>query len=462
MEKIKSLIQPLRTAQALALFLLQITTLFTAGLMLWNFFNQFLPPWASWVMTVLGAWFTGQVIDGLLDKVLPVAASPHKPANRREKAFVWIIRVLALALLIVSGTLSWWAMPEISRTAIAEPENEQILQTVTNVNASLALTLKDKNAEIREAERAVTQSKKDGKALIQSAINSHPEAARLLKSGNTWVKTAPQLSAWRSRIAQAERKAAKMEETARQYVRTLHNEKNGLISARTAQADSMNTALTTLALNREKRYESRMNRYTNVLYLFDLAWMGLVIVISLLLFLVDGHAVRQTKSGMALVFHVAEKRGEQFLEWLEKVLLPSQRPTRTMLRPDVSGVAPGLFPASGEAEQARQISALAAKVYRMEETEFVPRHGEQKREQIREQTAPENWEQKQPIRSPGGTKKVPKPRRYEGTNAGSLKNLRRAISMYRQRAIEGTLTEKGARKLAQMEKELHNLKTKKA
>jgi hypothetical protein len=429
--------------------------------MLWNFFNQFLPPWASWVMTVLGAWFTGQVIDGLLDKVLPVAASPHKPGTRREKAFVWIIRFLALTLLIVSGTLSWWAMPEISRAAIAEPENSQILETVTNVNASVALTLKDKNAEIREAERAVSQAQKDGKVLIQSAINSHPEAARLLKSGNTWVKTAPQLSAWRSRVAQAERKAAKMEQQAREYVRVLHNEKNGLIAARTAQADSMNTALTTLALNREKRYEARMNRYTNVLYLFDLAWMGIVIVISTLLFLVDGHTVRQTKSGMGLIFQAVDARGQQFIEWVERFLLPRQKQVRSVPRPDVSGVAPSLVPASGEMEAARLIEELRAKVDRME-SEFVPKHGEQTGNKSEEQIMGTNPAPKAAICSTGGTKKVPKPRRYEGTNAGSLKNLRRAISMYRQRAIEGTLTEKGARKLAQMEKELHNLKTKKA
>ncbi len=452
MEKIKSLIQPLRTAQALALFLLQITTLFTAGLMLWNFFNQFLPQWAAGIMTGAGAWFTGQVIDGLLDKILPVAASPHKPGTRREKAFVWIIRFLALTLLIVSGTLSWWAMPEISRAAIAEPENSQILETVTNVNASVALTLKDKNAEIKEAERAVEQARKDGKALIQSAINSHPEAARLLKSGNTWVKTAPQLSAWRSRVAQAERKAAKMEEQAREYVRILHNEKNGLIAARTAQSDSMNTALTTLALNREKRYEARMNRYTNVLYLFDLAWMGIVIVISTLLFLVDGHTVRQTKSGMGLIFQAVDARGQQFIEWIERFLLPRQKQVRSAPRPDVFGVAPGLVPASGEMEAARLIEALRAKVDRME-GEFQKGGNAKQGVQISppsdgEKRGYKSGVQKMPVFSPRGET-------YKGS---AQDKLRRKIARYKRLAAADQLGEKGRKTLERMEHEYKKMK----
>jgi hypothetical protein len=81
-----------------------------------------------------------------------------------------------------------------------------------------------------------------------------------------------------------------------------------------------------------------------------------------------------------------------------------------------------------------------------------------KAEQTGEQRSGEQSEQMRPIRSTGGTKKPPKPRNYGGTNARELKNLRRAISMYKQRAIEGTLSEKGARTLARMESDLAALK----
>ena len=323
MDKIKTIIPELRAILRTVLFLLAVTTWLTAALMLWNFFAAWLPVWAAIPLTGLASFLTAKAIDGLLDALLPVAASPHSLTSRRERAFVVIIRVFSFVLLLVSGTLSWWAMPEISRTAIKEPDDKEILRTVQDVNASVARTIADKNAELADAKRTVAKAEADGKKLVQDAINSHPEAARLLRSGNAWVKTAPQLSAWRAKVGRAERQAAKMKEDAEKYVRALHNERGAAVTAKMNAADSVNMALVGIAAKRQARYDARMSRFTNVLYLFDIGWMGIALVIIILLYLVDGHEVRERRSGIGLMFMTIEERTEQFLSWLETVLLPS-------------------------------------------------------------------------------------------------------------------------------------------
>jgi len=334
MDKIKTIIPELRAILRTVLLLLAVTTWLTAALMLWNFFAAWLPVWAAIPLTGLASFLTAKAIDGLLDALLPVAASPYSLTSRRERAFVVIIRVFSFVLLLVSGTLSWWAMPEISRTAIQEPDDKEILRTVQDVNASVARTIADKNAELADANRTVTKAEADGKKLVQDAINSHPEAARLLRSGNTWVKTAPQLSAWRAKVARAETKAEKMKEDAEKYVRTLHNERGAAVTEKTNAADSVNMALVGIAAKKQARYDARMTRFTNVLYLFDLGWMGIALVVAILLFLVNGHEVRERKSGIGLMFRTVEERTEQFLGWLETVLLPSGPGRKTDAKKD--------------------------------------------------------------------------------------------------------------------------------
>lgn len=78
-----------------------------------------------------------------------------------------------------------------------------------------------------------------------------------------------------------------------------------------------------------------------------------------------------------------------------------------------------------------------------------------------EQTGEQAREQENKVCSPVRTnsvKKPGKPHSMRGTNSREKKNLRRSIAMYKQRLVEGTLTEKGAATLARMEAQLKAMK----
>lgn len=111
-------------------------------------------------------------------------------------------------------------------------------------------------------------------------------------------------------------------------------------------------------------------------------------------------------------------------------------------------------PAVHDFDLARMFQILEAKVEQISRNKPAEKV-EQKREHLREQTAEQIEEQKTVVCSPVRTKK-----RGSLHNEGNkYRNLKRAVAMYKQRAVEGTLGDKGAATLARMEAELKRLKS---
>lgn len=330
-EKIQATLPALRAAFQVVLYLLKVTTYFVIGMVAYNFFTGKIPPFFAYSMTALVTYFGGFAIDGLLDNILPLAATRGNAVSREEKQFHLIVRVLAVVLLLITGTLSWWAMPEVAEAAIREVDNATELAVIQQVSSDTRATIEQKTAELERAEQTernrVREAEQEGRQLVAAAIAAGPERwQELYSEKNSWfLKQGGAIGAYLRSIRDAEKKAAEMVQAEKDLAGRIRSEKSRLESRRTAQADQAVTSLASTIQAREERRGQRLDNLSNVLLIMDVSWMLIAAVLAYLIGLVDGHRVEERKNAIGLIFEVATHAEQSALKTVEWNLIGRKR-----------------------------------------------------------------------------------------------------------------------------------------
>lgn len=325
-DKINATLPTLRAGLRAALFLLKLTTLFVLALIGWKIFAGKVPPAVAYGLSFIFAMLGGFVVDGVLDKILPLAMTRASTTDKNERRFKIAITCLSLVLLIISGTLSWWAMPELSEVAIGKdaPKTDSTLAEIQEFRAGFLAEIQGKESELADAKRTerarLREAEKRGRSLVAAAIASGPNRwQELYREKNGWfLKQRGDIGKYLKRINDAEAQAVALVEKERGLAESIRAEKAGIESSRGAAIDSISTAFTGIAVAQAQRHERRLANMTNVLLICDVAWMFLALFLSWLIGLVDGHEFRTENRNMfGVLFEVADDREQGALAAIE-------------------------------------------------------------------------------------------------------------------------------------------------
>lgn len=328
-EKINAILPALRAGLRAGLFLLKLTTLFVLALIGWKIFAVKLPVFFAYALTIAFAALGGFVVDGVLDKILPFAMSRASASDKSERVFKRAVTALSLILLAISGTLSWWAMPELSEVAIGgdEPKTDSTFAEIQEFRAGFLSEIRDKGKELSEAMRTestrIRAAEREGRKLVSSAIASGPVRwQQLYREKNTWFqKQGGDIRRYLRRIAEAESTALALVEKEKALASSIRQEKSAIEVSRGGTIDSISTAFAGIAVSQSRRHETRLRNMTNVLLVCDVAWMFVSLFLSWLIGLVDGHEFRtENRNIFGVLFDVADDREQGFLGDIERRL----------------------------------------------------------------------------------------------------------------------------------------------
>lgn len=304
--RILALVRGLRIGMKVTQISLALTTYAAVGIFLWGFMSQNFPPFAAWGLTVILTYLAGYAIDGSLDKVLAVATSRN--ASGVSAKFMFGVRAIFFVLVFLTGTLSYFLMPEITSAIVRPPDNSEEMATIRAMNADLRASVASQDAIIAASSRTVQDAKAAGRKLVQDAIASNPAAAKLWKDKNQqWVRTDASLASYRRGIQKAEERARQMVRDAEREYLAAQSAKQSLISARSAAIDSVSTSLTSIMVSRQGVYSNRLKTGTRALLVMDVSWVFLLIAFAGLIGMVDGHEVERKPDSMEVILSVWEK-----------------------------------------------------------------------------------------------------------------------------------------------------------
>lgn len=378
--KLRAILPTMRLGLKLDLFLLRITTLAAFGILAYKSLLDKIPFWLVIMISAITAVMGSFVIDGLLDRLAPFAFSRYdrEVIGQREKAFHWFIRVFVVLLLIASGTITWWLMPEISAVAVKPPDDSRYLSLIDSIQSRSVSVLEERQTEIATAQaterQRVRDAERQGKKLVETAINAGGDRfAELWRQGNTWVRSDRKFRKVRAGIEAAQRQADELVAREKNLVASLRAERADLQRTSVASADSVATTLATTMTRNQQRYFSRLDNLTRVLVYTDAAWMAIAFLLLFFIGMVDGHEVTDKKSALGILFEVIDSREQQALSALEWRLVAQQtgqrQPKRQVSdRPATEATSPpDLAPASatGAETDSATIRLLAAEIAAM-------------------------------------------------------------------------------------------------
>jgi len=310
-EQLKAILPELRNGLRATLFLLKITTYVTVGLVAWRTLDGHVSELAKYFITIVAAYLGGFVVDGILTYLLPYASSKlGANVDKREKRFHKVTKVFAILLLLATGTLSWWAMPEVANIAIKEQDANPFLSTILSLD-SVSLNLEaEKSKRLRWAKstesKRVEAAQSKGHALVIDAINKAPSERwkRLMRQNNAWFKSPRRDRRIRSYVAAVQKaKQDSAEIVARELnVTSAMLASGGTSGVRDTAVASIAGALSTGV----KQRESRITNVSRVLFTMDVLWMVLAFLLAWGIGYVDGHVIKPKQTFAGMLFEVSE------------------------------------------------------------------------------------------------------------------------------------------------------------
>lgn len=371
-DKLENTLPTVKLALKITLWLLKLTTLASFAILgytsLLGKMHHTLVLIAAGLLAYLGSF----VIDGLLDRLLPFAGSRiDKSLDDRFKYFHHFIRVVSLLLLVASGTITWWLMPQAAEMAAKKPQDAKYLAAIDSINRRAALSLESISREIQQAQASekarIRQAEKDGDRLIREAIRAGgPEFARIYNK-SSWAKSAPKFRKINQVIAQARDEKKDMIKRERNMVPTLLAQRDQLQTSSLGAANNLTSTLSGQVKKQWDAYYKKLNNITTVLVITDFAWMLLVVILSIALWWVDGFEVKDEKTLLGVMFEAMTSREQQalaraegWLKGIKKATTAASPPTGASPAPTAPPTAPALVPV--RADNSDQIRALEAQV----------------------------------------------------------------------------------------------------
>lgn len=362
-DKLRAVLPTMHLGLKMDLFLLRITTLAAFGILAYKSLIGKVPFWAAIAIGAIAAVLGSFVIDGVLDRLLPFAFSRYdKGIEKRKKRFHWAVRFFTVALLVISGTITWWLMPEIAAVAVKPPDDSAYLSLIDSVQSRSVAMLEDRQTEIETAQATERQRVKDaerqGKRLVATAVNAGGDRfAQLWRQGNAWVRTDRKFRKARAGIEAAQRQADELVAAEKNLVATLRADRSDLQHTSIAKADSVATTIAANMVRTQDRYISRLDNLTSVLVWTDISWMVIAFILAFLIGMVDGHEVQDRRSAIGVIFEVLTKHKQNALATVEWHLSPgatSQRQAKRQVSDSPATAAtspPNLVPVAATREE---------------------------------------------------------------------------------------------------------------
>lgn len=321
--KLEAVLPTMHLALKITLFLLKITTIASFGILVYSGLLGKIPHWAVISLAILTAYLGSFAIDGLMDKLLPFAGSRIDGSlESRHKIFHWFTRIVTLLLLVASGTITWWLMPQAADMATKKPNDQKYLAAIDSINRRASLSLESMAQEIRQAQASekarIRQAQKDGQKLVRDAVKAGgSNFARLWWAGNDWVKTDRKFNKIRAGIKAAQDKADALVAEQKALVPTLLAQRDQLQGTTLTAATQLTTTLGNQVQKQWDAYNKKVATITTVAWLIDLFWMILVILLAIAIWLVDGFEVEEEKTAVGVAFNILTLAQRKSLEGIE-------------------------------------------------------------------------------------------------------------------------------------------------
>lgn len=330
-QKLDNTLPTLHLVLKITLFLLKITTLASFAILAYSSLLGKMPHWMVIGLSALTAYLGSFVIDGLLDKLLPFAASQiDKNIEGRYRNFHYFTRVVTLLLLVTSGTITWWLMPQAAEMATRKPQDGKYLAAIDSVNRRAALSLESMAGEIRKAqdtERSrVRQAERDGQRMVRDAIASGSiwQVKSYKQNKFSWLESRSNRDkkdkAYAAGIHRAIAARDSMVQAERKLAATLIQQRDQLQSTTIAAANQLTTTLTKQVDDQWKKYHKKVANITTVLVVTDIVWMILVLILAIAIWWVDGFEVKEEKTLIGVVFNAMTRTEQAALSGMESMI----------------------------------------------------------------------------------------------------------------------------------------------
>ena len=371
-DNISAIVSPLRTSQAAGQVMLRLTTAFTLGIVTYPFYSKYAPEWLSIAGAFLSAYVGQFVIDGTLDRLMPVAFSRFETEAKQERRFLGIVKILTFVLLGITGTITWYGLPEIAEQSTEEVDTSDAYKTIRALKNDAATLRAEQSRQLSRLEAAVRDAEKQGDALILAAQKSNPEFYRLMKQGNGWIWKAPELAGVRRAIDKAKKERARMVAAAQEQLNAARLQSAALVASSQGRADQTITRLASLTEGQIKARAERVENMTNVLFIIDVVLVLVVTILAYLIGLVGGHEIKDRKTSLGVLFEVVDARGDQFLSRVMEWTLPRTN-KRNAVTPAPRNVAPQAMPiAVDEFGITRALQQIESKLQPLQRNDVTP------------------------------------------------------------------------------------------
>jgi hypothetical protein len=266
--------------------------------------------------------FNGRLMDASLLGFGKSAKSVQYRQALGVGAFI-ILTLLAHARFFATTTATYLSRTPMAAAIVGEVQGAAeitAIETAQSERAARTAKLeKEKNRIANSEAMRIREARRQGKKLVEAAINSQGEnVAALYKSGNAWVMSDRKFRAYRDGIRKAKEEAARLEAEARMETKAASE----AFIASTAQDTAYLSTLNRILENKVARNEQLTSVYNFTLGFLDIAFGVLYWFLSLFLAQFKRKHDIEYESPFAGVFaKVGDRIGDDVLQGTEKGIM---------------------------------------------------------------------------------------------------------------------------------------------
>lgn len=337
-----------RAAKNMALTYLGLTSFVVTFPYGFSMVSKIVPEWIAWLPAALLSLLIYRFIDGsLADDLRYIEKTAGTgSANRRRK----VARIASILLLIATASFTYVANFFVANTAIKPPDIEQLKEGEADNLSAYSDKSEYLSANLSEARRDLSEAKKEGHKLVESARkSSNPEWARRFGPHLAYAQTQLQrgklsgaFRKWYLDVRQAQTDSAQLVEAAR---RNLSEAKAANLAHLSVTPDSLNSAIDKAFLSELNWSNSLRQKFTTFLIFTD----GVAAVVIyfchwwLCLFFRDGGRLPESKASWQ--YHSDKYLSSVADKWKQRILPADSLPEEPdQPAPDPQQIAPGLQP----------------------------------------------------------------------------------------------------------------------